>query len=915
MLDSVPWLEPLERFRLANGLSVLLGPRRQAETASVSLWYHVGSQQELAGQRGFAHLFEHLMFEGSRQFPDGFFRTLQPYGARINGSTSTDRTNYVVELPAEHLRLALRMEADRMGFLIPNLTEEALKIQQDVVQNEYRQNYVDRPYGRVGSMLAEALFPPEHPYHWLPIGRMEDVASASLAQVAAFHEKYYVPANACLCVMGDIEVDSVRSWIEEAFGALRGGGAAVRRRPRWDGLEQTRSLELFDRVELERCYLLWPSVSRFHSDEAALDVLVDLLGRGRGSRLYRRLVRDEELALDVAVSHPARELAGHIAIAVTVRPDRDVRRIVEILEDEIRDLQHRGPSAEELERVRNLFLTAELFALEVLGGFGGLADRLCGYQVMRGDPGAILEEQRKYWSVTAEEVMGVAERYLVDRPRLDLRVRPQRPATATPSTQVEPTATPTVRRSTRRDALPIPHEVVLDDGSTVWILQETQMPLCVATYVSRNGGPDDPIAMAGRSLLTADLLREGTMRRSAEQLALDAETLGLRLASSADWHGLSVGISCLDEHLVEGLEMIVEVWDQPAFEASEFERLRDRRLTSLQAERIRSESLAQRALLGCLYDSADPYSMPLRGSSTTLRELTGDKIRDFHRDHRRAAAGGWILVGPNEPEEMLDRLRAVLDRRDAKGGIGASSTSMTIETPIRDRDDQPRRVLVNRPGAEQAVVLMGHVGLARTDSDWEALTLASLILGGQFTSRLNQRVREELGLTYGIGCSLDPRRRPGPFAISASLDPDRLVEALREIQRIVGALVTDQPPTLVELERARQAVLEAQVRRYATRRGQADRFATLFSLGLDRETDRRQRIAWSELSVDQVASTARRVIDPDRLHVVVVGDRDRLDNQLSGLEGGTWDVLDPESLVDRQPHTPDSRPPQTPGIA
>src|SRR3954467_1896569 len=302
---------------LANGLDVIVRPDDRLPVVAVNLWYHVGSKDEERGQRGFAHLFEHLMFEGSEHYPGDFFKPLQRLGASVNGSTSTDRTNYFEDIPAAHLELALAMESDRMGHLLPALSDSKLRIQKDVVKNEYRQNYANRPYGQVWRHMAEALYPPGHPYSWLTIGVMEDVEAATRDDVEEFFRRYYVPSNASLCLVGDIDPDRALALAERYFGPIAGGAKAGRPWTPADGLKGDVEIVLRDRVELDRLYLAWPTVPRFHEDDAALLLLADILARGKSSRLYRTLVVEREIAQDVSASQSGRELAGSFGVQVT----------------------------------------------------------------------------------------------------------------------------------------------------------------------------------------------------------------------------------------------------------------------------------------------------------------------------------------------------------------------------------------------------------------------------------------------------------------------------------------------------------------------------------------------------------------------------------------------------------------------
>src|SRR4051794_10800435 len=346
---------PFRKITLPNGLDVIAMRTGLLPIVAVNLWYHVGSKNEERTQRGFAHLFEHLMFEGSEHYPGDFFKPLQRLGASINGSTSPDRTNYFEDVSTAHVELALAMESDRMGHLLPALTDAKLRIQKDVVQNEYRQNYANRPYGQVWRLLAEALYPPDHPYSWLTIGLMEDVEAATRAEVEAFFRRFYVPSNASLCLVGDIDPDRALALAERYFGPLPGQIRALPVQAPEPGLAEDLEIVLHDRVELDRIYLAWHSARQFDRDDrdAAFLLLADLLGRGKASRLYRKLVIEEELAQDVAAYQSGRELAGTFGVVVTLRPGQSWERARGRIDAELAAIAEAGATAQELDRGQN----------------------------------------------------------------------------------------------------------------------------------------------------------------------------------------------------------------------------------------------------------------------------------------------------------------------------------------------------------------------------------------------------------------------------------------------------------------------------------------------------------------------------------------------------------------------------------
>ncbi|MBI2828237.1 MAG: insulinase family protein [Acidobacteria bacterium] len=409
---------------LANGLDVIVHEDHHVPIVAVNIWYHVGSKDERPGRTGFAHLFEHLMFEGSEHHNAGYFPPLQEAGGVLNGSTNTDRTNYWEVVPTSAIDLALWMESDRMGYLLPALTPARFETQRDVVLNERRQNYENRPYGVALIAIAAALFPDDHPYHWLPIGSADDLRAMRLEDVQAFFRTYYHPANASLTLAGDIETGSAFDLAERYFGELPpgprpapvGGTAALTREVR---------LVLEDRVEMPRLYMAWLSPHMFGEGDAELDLLADLFANGKTSRLYRTLVYERRVALDVSAYQSSRELAGFFLLVTTAAPGQSLTDIAAMIDVELRQMTEVGPSESEMERARAQAEAHFLYRLQTIGGFGGKSDQLNAYNVLRGDPGFFQADLSRYREATTPTVRDAAGRFLGSNQRVILSVVPR----------------------------------------------------------------------------------------------------------------------------------------------------------------------------------------------------------------------------------------------------------------------------------------------------------------------------------------------------------------------------------------------------------------------------------------------------------------------------------------------------------
>ncbi len=415
---------PFTKVTLANGLEVVVHEDRRVPLVAVSVWYHVGSKDERRGLTGLAHLFEHLMFEGSEHQSGGYFGPLQEAGALLNGSTSTDRTNYWELVPKNAFRLALWMEADRMGWLLPALSRERFDTQRGVVLNERRQSYENRPYGLAQFAIMEAMFPSAHPYSWPTIGRPEDLAAATLEDVRQFFVRYYHPGNASLVIAGDVGVEEALSTVEEFFGEIPAGPQVTHERPATTAV-QSRRLALEDRVELPRLYLSWRSPAMFSDGDAELDLFGDLIGNGRSSRLYRRLIHDRRVAVELAAGQASREWAGTFQVIASAAPGHTLDELESAIHEEIARFADEGPTSDELERGRAQAESSFVLRLQSLGGFGGKADQLNAYNVYLDSPDSFTTDFDRYRRATADDVRRTAAEWLDRQNAVVLSVIPE----------------------------------------------------------------------------------------------------------------------------------------------------------------------------------------------------------------------------------------------------------------------------------------------------------------------------------------------------------------------------------------------------------------------------------------------------------------------------------------------------------
>lgn len=417
---------PYTRFTLQNGLNVILHVDRTTPTVSVNTWYHVGSGYEKPGRTGFAHLFEHLMFEGSKDVPEGMFdQWLEAAGGNNNASTNSDQTNYYEDIPSNALELALFLDSDRMGYLLTNMTEETVNGQRDVVKNERRQSYENRPYGMASILLDENLFPPNHPYHWPTIGSMKDLSAASVDDVKNFFRTYYVPNNASLCIAGDIDVEKTKALVEKWFNEIPAGKPVPQQERTMPVLNEEKRFTIEDNVQLPRLYMAWISPASFSAGDAEMDMLGNILAGGKNSRLYKRLVYDLQIAQDVFAYQNSQRLVSSFMVVATARAGHTLKELETVIQQEIDNIKNEPPTEREVQRIKNQIEMSFYNRLENIGSFGGKADLLNNYFYYTGNPDYFNEDVSRYFALDGTDITAIAQTYLKNNGRVVLSVVPK----------------------------------------------------------------------------------------------------------------------------------------------------------------------------------------------------------------------------------------------------------------------------------------------------------------------------------------------------------------------------------------------------------------------------------------------------------------------------------------------------------
>jgi zinc protease len=896
-------------FRLKNGLRVILHEDHSTPIVGINLWYHVGSKNEVPGRTGFAHLFEHMMFQGSKDYDDDYFKPIQEAGGTLNGSTNPDRTNYWEVVPANFLELALFMEADRMGGLLDVLNLAKLNNQRDVVKNEKRQNYDNRPYGLVGARINATLYPPDHPYHWLTIGSLDDLTAASIDDVKEFFRHYYTPNNASLAIAGDFKSAEVRRLVEKYFGPIPKGPEVTRPDPPQPRISEAKRIEMQDRVALARISLVWVSQPRFTTDEAATDTLATILGGGKSSRLYQALVYDKQFAQDVFANNNGLEIAGQFQIVATARPGKTLADLEGAINEEIEKLQHDGPTPQELERAYNSREANVVYRLQTIGGFGGKNDQLNQYATFLNQPGYFQKDLERYRRVTADDVKRVANQYLTDK-RLVVNVVPlprdrgaggpgrraggggQQP----PSSESENPSAAEAESGKRKAedktrqwqlppagpdptfSLPSVQHYRLKNGLAVAVVKQSELPVVSMNLVVKSGAAADPESHGGLASLTADLLDEGTATRSALAISDDLGAIGARLQTGAEWDSSSVNLLTLTRHLDRALNIYADVVTNPAFKDDEVKRLLSRRLVAVRQQRDNANAIANVVYASILYGAKHPYGHPLTGDENSLRGITPADVRHFYETYYRPNNATLIVVGDIEPKVLLPKLEKAF-----AGWQAAKVPSEAIPAP--EARKTARIYIVDRPGSAQSVIHIGQVGVARSTPDFFPLLVLNTMLGGQFVSRVNLNLREDKGYTYGARTSFDYRRGAGPFTAQAGVFTKVTKESVAEFMKELSGIRGDIPISEKELEFSEQAIVRGFPRGFETSQQIANRLSDVVLYNLPDDYFNTFIAHVRKVTLADVRRVANRYLDPSQMAIVVVGDRQAIEAGLRSLAG------------------------------
>jgi zinc protease len=890
-----------EKYTLPNGLDVILSEDKRLPMVAVNVWYHVGPANEEPGRTGFAHLFEHMMFQGSRHVPpDTHFKFLEAAGAsNINGTTDFDRTNYFETLPSNQLELALWLESDRMGYLLDKVDFAQLANQQDVVRNERRQSVENRPYGLAEEAAIQTVFPQGHPYYASVIGSHQDIQAAKLDDVKQFFKQYYVPNNASLAIVGDFDKAQVKTLVTKYFGGLKRGAPVPAIKTVTPPITAERRRVVTDKVELPRVYMGWLTPAIYKPGDAEADVAASILGDGRSSRLYKKLVYEKQIAQNVTTAQNSLMLGSLFQIEVTARPGHTADELEKAIDEELDKLRTSPPDAAEVERVRNSVETRIIQGLERLGGFGGVADRLNGYNHYLGTPDFLQKDIARYHAVTPAVVRTFVADQLKNSARVVVHVvpgekvlGPQVPTPPAPQTKAGEGSesvnaeeawrnTPPAAGAPRPLQLATPESTVLANGLTLILSSRQGLPVVAANLVVRTGSDANPLDKAGLANFTAAMLSEGTATRNALQIADELAQIGASVTTRSTMDSTIVQGGSLKRNFPRTLELMADFAMHPAFPAAEVERQRASRMAQLVQQRENAGQVAAKITASVLYGNRHPYGFTEIGTEASVKALTRDDMLAFWRQNFVPNNAALVVAGNISMAEL-------------KGLAEKSFGAWAKGDPVRPSLGNPttttaRVVIVDKPGAPQTEVRVVGIGAPRSSPDFQAIQVMNTVLGGLFSSRINMNLREEHGYTYGGSSQFTFRRSAGPFVAGAGVRTDVTAPAVTEILKEVRGMI-EQSVKADELRLAKDALARSLPGTFETSTNAAGSFSNVYvyDLGLDYFTKYPSRV--DAVTADQAQVVARKYLAQERLTVVAVGDRAKIEPELAKLNLGAMEV-------------------------
>jgi zinc protease len=879
-----------EKYTLPNGLQVILHVDHKLPMVHVNNWYHVGSKNERIGRSGFAHLFEHMMFEGSKDANTKYFSFIEKAGANlfeggVNGTTSEDRTNYFESVPSGSLEYVLWLESDRLATLTDVLTKEKLDNERDIVKNERRQGLENEPYGRWYMLVQENMFPYAHPYAHTVIGSHEDLTAARVEDVKEFFKTYYTPNNLSLAITGDFDVAEAKRLVAKYYGPIPPGPALDRPKHWVPVLTAEKIIEAKDHVPQERTYFAWPSPAFFDPGDAELDLASLILTDGLSSRLNKSLVYDKQLCSDVVSFQNSQEMAGAFVVWATARPGASLSQVEQTVTDEITLLAHDGPTPAELNRAKTKWEFQYITGLERIGGFGGKADMLNTYNTFLGDPDKFAADVQRHRAVTPEGLRQIAAQWLDTRNRVLVRFHPESFSAET-AAAIDRSKQPELGAD-RPFLAPEVKSAKLDNGLQVLVVERRDLPKVTVTLVTRAGSVADPAGKEGLASFETETIKRGTRTKKALEIDDALGDLGTSLEGYANLEYSTLNFEVLQRNLAPALTVLSDVVRNPSFPPDEVERERKKRLDMLAQQENEPNSIARRVSLTLAFGPNHPYGHSPSGFPSTVEKLTSEDLSRFHDTYWKPGGSALVFVGDVSLAEATE-----LAKRSFGSWSGGAPPAVTIPPP---QPVGPGKVfMVNRADAAQTVVAELLPGPARNAPDYYVLQLADAVWGGAAAARLGTNLREQHGYSYGVFSFSQPFSKYGMWRAAGGVQTNKTKESLVEFAKELKYIAGEKPVSEKELIDAKHERIRGYAQQFEAMSRVSDQIVPLWVVGLPLSELQREPDELQKATLDSVNAAARKYAAPSGATLLLVGDLSKIEAGVRELNLGEAVILDAE---------------------
>ncbi|NQU80980.1 MAG: insulinase family protein [Bacteroidetes bacterium] len=882
-----------EQYQLENGLDVIMHLDKSDPIVALAIVYHVGSGREVVGRTGFAHLFEHMMFQQSENVgEDQFFKKIQNAGGTLNGFTNKNATTYFEIVPKNGLELILWLESDRMGYLINTVTKSAFANQQNVVQNEKRQGVDNRPYGYTNYVIDKNLFPEGHPYSWQVIGEMKDLFNATVEDVKKFHQKYYLPNNATLVLAGDFEQEEAKKLIEKYFGEIPSGKKVADLEPIPFSLEETKKLYHEDNfAKAAQFRMVWPGVEEYSKDAYALDFLGQLLSDGKKTPMYKVLVKNKKLTSNVSAYNSSQELAGKFTISVTAHHDVSLPDIEDAIFESFTKFEEEGITDRDLERIKTQL---ERSFYNRISSILSKSFQLAFYNEFAGSPSFIEQDIENIKAVTEEDVFRVYNKYIKDKPFVSTSFVPKgqlesiakgsvkaevieekiSEATEVILGEVEEEEIQKTPSKFDRSVEPVPGpvpEITLPDvwkdnlanGMKVYGIEQHELPLVQFNIIIDGGKLQDDMEKIGVANLVSDLMMEGTKNKTPEELEEEIKLLGSSINMYAGSNSITISANTLARNYKKTLALVEEIFLEPRWDEEEFELAKIKIINNLKRRKADPNYIASNTFNKLVYGENHIYAYNVSGTEESVESITIDDLKEYYEKSFSPSIARFHIVGDISQAEVMSTLEEFDNKWEAK--------EVTIpEYEIPPVPEKSKIYFVDVPGAKQSVIRIGYLAMARTDKNFYPATVMNYKLGGSFSGVLNLILREEKGFTYGARSGFSGSKLIGPFSASSSVRSNATLESVEIFKESMDKY--REGITLEDLEFTKNALAKSNTRRFETLNSLLEMLQTMSAYNFPEDYIRTEEEIVKNMTLEDHKALAQKYILPDKMFYLVVGD-------------------------------------------